>query len=154
MVYTFNVPAGSRVFPVLLSSRWYSADIASTLLQSLQGFYFPAHASREAALGVFQSVRPAPFDLVTRFPSPGAYITDFDNTLTANICQIISALSYSDRQLNINRAGSSTTLNDPVYLAAKASYFGALAALTAYIRDPDNYYDQLKFETTFSFTWV
>jgi hypothetical protein len=154
MVYIFSLPTTNRVFPVLVSSRWFSADIIASIVQALTSFYFPAHASREAALAVFYSVRPAPFDLTNRFPPTGAFITDYDNLLTAIITQLQNALSYSDRQLNINRNGSSTTLNDPTYLAAKSSYFYALQALTDYARDPDNYYDQLKFESTFTLTWV
>jgi len=154
MVYSSTVPSFSRVFPVLTASRWFSADIFSGILQALTAFYYPAHAAREAAIALFQSVRPAPFDTCNRFPSSGAFATDFDPALSTLIVQLISALSYSDRQLNINRSGTPVTGNDPVYLAAKASYFNALAAFSNYVRDPANYYDQSKFETNFSLTWT
>lgn len=155
MVYFSTLPYFQRSFQVVLFARWWSVSTFSRILLSLSTTYFPAHAAREAALSFFDSQTFAPFGLETRFPD-SAYVTDADPYLNRLLTQLYSSLNYADRLLNKTTTNSQVPVssNDPSYLAAKASFFSVLPLIIAYLRLPENSFDQLRFETEYSFTWV
>lgn len=153
MVYTSTLPTFNRQFTAVSSFRWWSVNSFLTLLQTISLTYFPAHSAREAGLSLLSDLTgtQAPFSLSTRFPA-GAYITDYDQYLNKLLYQLSSALAYSDRLLNKN--SSAQTSNDPTYLAAKASFYNLLPLFFQYLSDPAHLYDQVSFETAFSFVWT
>jgi hypothetical protein len=155
MVYTSPLPAFQRYLLTLQFARWWSVDQATSILNNLQSLYFPSHASREAGPSLIFTTLAAPFSVTVRFPDQQIFITDFDPNLSKLISQLLSALAYSDRLLNVTaqRVANPTTSNDPIYLAAKNSYYTALSQLAEYIRDPLNYYDQATFEQTYNLSW-
>jgi hypothetical protein len=155
MVYVSTLPNLNRNLLVIQYARWWSAFDFSRLISSLASTYFPAHASRETSLSLFDVPNPAPFFVDSRFLS-GAYVTDADPFLNKLLFQIVAALSYSDRLLNktTQSGNQSVSSNDPIYLAAKGSFFTVLPQLFDYARNPVNFYDQSTFETFYNLTWV
>lgn len=149
MVYVSDLPTFPTSLIVASCAKWWSAAAISQLLATLSSAYFPAHASRETALAVFNSLAAAPFSIDTRFPVD-SFVTDLDPYFSKLIGQIVGALSYSDRLLNKN---GGPTSNDAAYIAAKSSFFTVIPILTAYIRDYNNYYDRAKFESHFQVSW-
>jgi hypothetical protein len=150
MVYSSPLPLFNRQYQVLLSARWWTAPSLQQLHLALSNIYYPAHASREAGLSLFNTLACAPFSDTVRFPTI-AYATELNPYLSALFSQLQTALSYSDRLQNKNL--SAVTSNDPIYLNSKASFFRGLLALSVFINDPLNYYDQQSFESAYTLTW-
>jgi hypothetical protein len=153
MPYTSTVTVSNfrdiRLFS-LQSTPWYSPEDLANLLISLYSVSFSAVSSRATGLNYIQSLASfTPFIALTdhdvRFPSPGTFVPATNPPLNIILQSITSALNYKEPPSNAPPS--------EFFLSSFNAYYNSLTALSDFLYDSSQFFNQYSFESFFHLSW-